>query len=59
MTSKEIKAALGLVRVRMFAPNYIRVCTLNGSSVAPFVAAAEALGFKAYINQSHEMFLHG
>jgi len=58
MTSNEIKAALGSVRVRMFRPNYIRVCTLDGSPVSPLLAKAEALGFRAYVNQSHEMFLH-
>lgn len=57
MTSKEIKAALGAVRVRRL-PRTFRVCTLDGSPVAPLVQAAEALGFRAYVNQAHEMFLH-
>lgn len=57
-SSAEIKAALGKVRVRKL-PNSYRVCTLDGSSVAPFIAAAEAMGFRCYPNQAHEMFLHG
>jgi hypothetical protein len=58
MTSKEIKAALGSVRVRAFSPVYFRVCTLDGSAVDALLPRAEALGFRAYKNQSHEMFLH-
>lgn len=58
MTSKEIKAALGSVRVRAFSPVYFRVCTLDGSAVDGLMPRAEALGFRAYKNQSHEMFLH-
>lgn len=57
MTSKEIKAALGAVRV-LRLPRTFRVCTLDGSPVAPLVEAAEALGFRAFVNQPHEMFLH-
>ena len=58
MTSKEIKAALGAVRVRQINPVYFRVCTLNGSAVDALISRAEALGFRAFKNQSHEMFLH-
>ena len=58
MTSKEIKSALGAVRVRAFSPIYFRVCTLDGSAVDGLLPLAEALGFRAYKNQSHEMFLH-
>ena len=57
MTSKEIKSALGAVRVKATRFSF-RVCTLDGSPVAPLVAQAEAIGFRAYVNQSHEMFLH-
>lgn len=57
MNSSEIKAALGPVRVKRLWRTW-RVCTLDGSPVAPFVEAAEALGFRAFINQPHEMFLH-
>lgn len=57
-TSAEIKAALGKVRVRKL-PNTWRVCTLDGSPIQPYLAKAEALGFRCYPNQSHEVFLHG
>ena len=57
MNSKEIKAALGAVRVKRLWRTF-RVCTLDGSPVAPLIEAAEALGFRAYVNQPHEMFLH-
>lgn len=57
MNSAEIKAALGAVRVRRL-PRTFRVCTLDGSPVTPLVEAAEALGFRAFVNQPHEMFLH-
>lgn len=56
-TAAQIKSALGAVRVRKF-PASFRVCTLDESPVAPFVAGAEALGFRACINSSHEMFLY-
>lgn len=57
MNSADIKAALGPVRVKRCWTSF-RVCTLDGSPVAPFVPAAEALGFRVFVNQAHEAFLY-
>lgn len=57
MTSSEIKKALGAVRVKAF-PHSFRVCTLDESPIASLVSSAEALGFRACVNQSYEMFLY-